>query len=352
MRALITGGGGFLGQNLARRLLARGDQVRILARNTYPELARRGAECMQGDIRDADACLWACTDVDVVFHAAAMAGVWGPRQRFFEINVKGTANVLRACLENKVRTLVHTSSPSVVFGRDSIAGGDESLAFPEHYLAAYPESKAVAERMVLDADGWEMVPNRPADYRPDHSEADVQHLRTCALRPHLIWGPGDPHLLPRVIAAARAGRLPIVGDGRNQVDITYIDNAVEAHLLAAEALRTSGAGAGKAYFIGDDEPVVLWDWLQEILRRLGEKPLRRRLPYWLAMGLAGGMEAVHTLIPALGEPRLTRFTVAQLGRSHWFSHRRAAADFGYRAVVGPEEGLQRLVDWLRSAHPA
>jgi len=351
VRALVTGGGGFLGQRLAGCLRDRGDTVRVLGRQVYPHLAERGIECVRGDIREVGVCLRACAGVDTVFHAAALAGVWGPRRQYFETNVRGTANLLRACLENKVRYLVYTSSPSVAIGDQDIAGGDESLPYPRRFLAPYPESKALAERMVLDADGWEMVPNDPAAYRPDHGEADVLRLRTCALRPHLIWGPGDPHLLPRVIAAARAGRLAIIGRGDNRVDITYVDNAVHAHVLAADELRGAARCAGKAYFVGDDQPVVLWDWLNEVLQRLGVRPVRRHLPVWCARGLAAGLEAVHAAIPALGEPRLTRFTVSQLAHSHWFSHGRAAADFGYRAIVGPEEGLERLVAWLRTATP-
>jgi 2-alkyl-3-oxoalkanoate reductase len=349
VRALVTGGGGFLGRRIAEILGRRGDRVRVLGRKPYLELERQGIECVQGDLRDFDACRRACADRDVVFHAAAIASVWGPRRLFFEINAKGTANVLRACLENKVGSLVYTSSASVVIGGASIAGGDESLPYPRRYQAAYPESKAVAERMVLAANGWEMVPNDPAAYGPEHGEKDVRRLRTCALRPHLIWGPGDPHLVPRVIQAARAGKLPRIGPGSPLVDITYVDNAAHAHVLAADELAGQARCAGKAYFIGDDVPVSLWDWINTVLGRLGLPPVNRRLPLWLARGLATSLEVLHTAIPALGEPRLTRFTVSQLAHAHWFRHSRAAADFGHYAVVGPEEGLDRLVDWLRSS---
>ena len=352
MKALVTGGGGFLGRRLAEQLCARGDQVRVFGRQVYPDLARQGIECLQGDVRDLSACQRACADRDVVFHAAAMAGVWGPRRLFFETNVKGTANVLRACLENKVGSLVYTSSPSVAIGDADIEGADESLPYPRRYLATYPESKAVAERMVLAADGWEMVPNEPGDYGPGHGEGDVRQLRTCALRPHLLWGPGDPHLLPRVLAAARAGRLARIGRGDPRVDITYVDNAAHAHMLAADELAGQARCGGKAYFIGDDAPVVLWDWINTVLGRLQLPPVQRRLPRWLAYCLAGTLEVLHTAVPALGEPHLTRFTVAQLAQAHWFSHQRAATDFGYHAIVGPAAGLDRLVDWLRRAEPS
>jgi nucleoside-diphosphate-sugar epimerase len=349
MKALVTGGGGFLGRRLSQMLKARGDTVRVFGRHVYPDLERLGVEAVQGDVRDLEACRRACAGVETVFHAAAMAGVWGPRRLFFEINVKGTANILRACLENKVQRLVYTSSPSVAIGDTDIEGADESLPYPRHYQAAYPESKAVAERMILAANGWEMVPNAPSAYRADHSEADVQRLRTCALRPHLIWGPGDPHLVPRIVRTARARRLIRIGNGANRVDITYIDNAAHAHLLAADELAGAGRCAGKAYFIGDAEPVRLWEWIGALLQRVGAPPVSRHLPLRLASGLALGLEATHHLLPFLGEPLLTRFSVCQLARSHWFSHRRAAEDFGYAPLVGPEEGLERLVAWVRRA---
>ena len=348
MNTLVTGGGGFLGRRLSEMLLERGDLVRVLGRHAYPDLAARGVDCLQGDIRDVQSVIAACRGADVVFHVAAKAGVWGDRSEFFAINMRGTANVIRGCIENQVKALVFTSSPSVVIGSDDIAGGDESLPYPTTYLAAYPESKALAERMVLDADGWEMVPANPEAYTTAHGEDDVVRLRTCALRPHLIWGPGDPHLIPRILQAAETGALPIVGKGTNRVDITYIDNAAQAHVLAADNLLGPATCGGKAYFIGDAEPVLLWSWIHTLLTRLGRPPIRRRIPYPLAYGLATTLELLHNLHHREREPRLTRFSVRQLGHSHWFSHEAARSDFGYRPLVGPEEGLDRLVAWLHA----
>jgi nucleoside-diphosphate-sugar epimerase len=169
------------------------------------------------------------------------------------------------------------------------------------------------------------------------------------LRPHLIWGPGDPHLVPRIVRAARAGRLARIGQGNNRVDITYIDNAAYAHLLATDELAGQARCAGKAYFIGDAEPVPLWYWIDGVLKRLGAPPVRRHLPLGVALAVALAIEGVHRALPFLGEPLLTRFTVSQLAHSHWFSHRRAAEDFGYRPVVSPEEGLERLTAWAQEA---
>ncbi|OGV72743.1 MAG: 3-beta hydroxysteroid dehydrogenase [Lentisphaerae bacterium RIFOXYB12_FULL_65_16] len=351
MNALITGGGGFLGRRIVDILLERGDGVRVLGRRRYTDIEQLGVECVTGDVRCFEDVLRTCAGCDTVFHTAALAGIWGQRKDFYEINVKGTANVIQACLGAKVSHLVYTSSPSVVFGETDIEGADEALPYPARYLAHYPASKAVAEKMVLDANGWEMVvetrrANPDGTFTPD---SHVRRLRTCALRPHLIWGPRDPHLLPRLVAAARSGRLRRVGEGRNRVDITYIDNAALAHVQAAVALMATGAPAGKAYFIGDGDPVVLWDWINALLERLGVKPVTRSVSYATAYRLGAAMEGVYTVLPFLGEPRMTRFVAAQFAKSHWFSHARARADFGYEPVVDNPTGLARTVEWLRQS---
>lgn len=346
MQALVTGGGGFLGRRIVEMLLARGERVRVLGRRPYPDLEKRGVECVEADVRDAEAVRLACAGVDTVFHAAALAGVWGAPQTFYEVNVRGTANVLQGCREAKVQRLVYTSSPSVAIGERDIEGGDEDLPYPQRYLATYPDSKARAERIVLDADGWEMVPNTAAADSPDAGEANVTRLRTCALRPHLIWGPEDPHLVPRILRSAREKKLAIVGDGTNRVDITYVDNAAHAHLLAADDLADEARCAGKAYFVGDAEPVVLWDWINTLLTRAGVPPVTRRVPYRLARSVGAVLETVHRLFPALGEPRMTRFVAVQLAKSHWFSHRRAHEDFNYTPIVDADTGMERLIAWI------
>jgi nucleoside-diphosphate-sugar epimerase len=323
MKVLVTGGGGFLGSNLCRKLLTEGFDVLAVGRRRYPELEAQGIECRVVDLRDGAAVDDACRHQDVVFHVGAMAGIWGPRRQFWETNVDGTRHVIDACRRHNVGRLVYTSSPSVVFGEEELCGVTESQPYPSSYLATYPETKALAERMVLDANG-------PA-------------LTTVALRPHLIWGPGDPHLLPRVVDRARRGQLRQVGDGRNLVDIIYIDNAVEAHTLAAAALNPQAACAGRAYFISQGEPVLLWPWLNDILVRVGVQPVHRSVSYSAARRVGAVLEFAYRLGRLRAEPKMTRFLAAQLAKSHYFDISAARQDLGYYPKVSTATGVQRVI---------
>ena len=198
----MTGGTGFLGRRIVERLLAQGRAVTVLARRPAPDLEKRGVHLVAADLSDPEKVHFACRGVETVFHVAAKVGVWGRYEDFFRANVLGTRAVLQGCRTHRVRRLVYTSTPSVVYNGRDLAGADESMPLATRCPAAYPLTKAIAESEVLAA-------NSPA-------------LSTVALRPHLIWGAGDPHLVPRIIAQARAGRLRIVGSGRNRVDLGYL----------------------------------------------------------------------------------------------------------------------------------
>ena len=327
MTALVTGGGGFLGGVLVRRLLARGDEVRSYSRGAYPELAFRGVKVFQGDLADPDTLTAAVTGCDVVFHVAAKAGIWGPYREYYQANVVGTQNVLAACRQAGVRRLVYTSSPSVVFTGADMVGVDESVPYPTHYHAAYPETKARAEQMVLQA-------NRP-------------ELATVALRPHLIWGPGDPHLVPRLLARARSGALRRVGQRENLVDSVYVDNAADAHLLAAERLAPGSALAGRAYFITNGEPLPLWNLIDRILRAGGLPPVTRSVSPAMAYAAGLVLEGVYSVFRLKGEPRMTRFLARELATAHWFDISAARRDLGYEPAVSIDEGMRRLEQWLQ-----
>ncbi|MCL1979919.1 MAG: NAD-dependent epimerase/dehydratase family protein, partial [Proteobacteria bacterium] len=252
-KTVVTGGGGFIGAALVRALVGRGIEVTVIGRNPYPDLVALGVRCVRGDIREPGCLAEALSDCDTVFHVAAKAGIWGPKAEYFAINSGGTANVIAACQAHKVERLVYTSTPSVVFDQNDLAGVDESMPYAVRPLCAYAASKILAEQAVLAANGPE--------------------LRTIAIRPHLVWGPGDGHLIPRLLERGRAGALKIVGTGDNRVDIAFIDNVVHAHLLAAENLGADGSGAGQAFFIGQEAPVVLWQWINGLFARLGIEPV-------------------------------------------------------------------------------
>jgi len=316
---LVTGGGGFLGSAIIRMLVACGDAVRNFSRSRYPHLETMGIDQVQGDLADAEALQQACQGVELVFHVAAKAGVWGSYDAFHQANVVGTQNMLRACQSNNVGRLVYTSSPSVIFDGRNMEGVNESVPYPQTYHAHYPRTKAMAEKQVR--------------------EAASPTLRTIALRPHLIWGPGDNHLVPRIIQRAR--RLRIIGEGNNKVDTIYIDNAAHAHILAAEKLNTRPELSGRVYFISQDEPANLWEWVATLLARLGLPPVRRRIGYGAARALGVALECVHRVVP--GEPRLTRFVVNELARSHWYDIGRARRELGYVPGLSLEEALAKTL---------
>lgn len=330
MRALVTGGGGFLGSHIARLLLDAGYEVRVLGRNRYPEMEALGCEGVVCDLSAPAGLAEALDGVDVVFHVAALAGMWGPRERYVAANVTATEVLVEACKEAGVKRLVYTSSPSVTFhGRDEEGVSEEDCSYPESFLFHYSETKAIAERFVLEANG--------------------PSLATTALRPHLIYGPGDPHLLPRLLQRQRAGRLRVIGDGLNKVALTYVENAAQAHLQAGEVLAPGSANAGKAYFITDAEPVLVWKWLEDAFVAVGAGPIRGKISATLALRLAGVAEWVWRSFNLSGEPPITRFTVAQTSTSHWYDLGAAERDFGYTPRVSGEEGFKRMVDALRSS---
>ena len=323
--ALVTGGGGFVGRAVVDQLLARGDKVRSLARGTYPKLAEAGVDVLRGDIADARIVGQACAGCDVVFHIAAKAGIWGAYRGYHEANVIGTRNILAACRQHGVGRLVFTSSPSVIFDGRSMAGVDESVRYPARHHSHYGATKALAEQAVL--------------------AANDATLRTVALRPHLIWGPRDNHITPRLLRQARAGTLRRVGDGSNLVDTTYVDDAARAHLLAADALDRNPLAAGRPFFISQGEPTSLWDLIDRILAAAGLPPVARAVPTPVAWTAGAILEAAYSVLPLRGEPRLTRFLAAQFATSHYFDHSKAARDFGYDPAVDNEEGLRRTVAW-------
>ncbi len=323
MKVLVTGGGGFLGGALCRGLLERGDVPVSFQRRLSPALAALGVEQRLGDLADAPAVHAAFAGVDAVLHNAAKAGAWGSRADYWSANVDGTRNVLAACRARGIERLVHTSTPSVTHsGRTPVEGGNEAdTPYGQGFKAWYPASKLVAEQDVL--------------------AANDAALSTVALRPRLIWGPGDTQLLPRLVERARAGRLRFIGDGNNRMATTYIDNAVDAHLRALDALAPGAACAGRAYFISNAEPTTAREIVNGLLRAAGAPTVTGSIPYPVAYGLGALLEGAWHLLPLEGEPPMTRFLAEQLSTPHWYDISAAARDFGWQPRVGLDDGLRR-----------
>ncbi len=325
MRILVTGGGGFLGTHIIKELLKNPRYiVTNFSRHNYSHLEEMGVPTIRGDLTNpADVEKALLQGFDAIFHVAALAGVWGRYQDFYNINYLGTKNLIEAAEAQGVQRFIYTSTPSVVFGHDDLLGVDEECPYPKEFLTPYAETKSMAEKLVLQKN-------------------NSKTFLTCALRPHLIWGPGDPHLFPRVIQKGKEGKLRIVGDGENLVDIIYVENAAMAHVQAFEHLAPSSRVCGEAYFVGQERPVKLWDFINQVLGYVKIEPVMKAIDVTTAYRLGWFFEKVFK---AAGiqkpEPPMTRFVALNLGKSHYFSHAKAKRDFGYSPRVSIEEGLKR-----------
>jgi 2-alkyl-3-oxoalkanoate reductase len=334
---LVTGGTGFLGRRLVERLLDQGRPVSVLARSPAPDLEARGVRFIPGSIMDPDAVQAACAGTGTVFHVAAKVGVWGRRADYFRMNIQGTQAVVDGCRKAGVPRLVYTSTSSVVYNGRDLSGADESLPLTTKCPCPYPLTKALGEDAVLAA-------NSPG-------------LKTISLRPHLIWGPGDRHLIPRLLAQARSGRLRITGSGQNRVDFVHVENVVDAHLLAEASLaapRIPGpeidppSARGRAYFITNGEPVSLWGWINELLSALGRPPVTRVISFPAATAIGVVCEAAWRILPLAGEPPLTRFVAFELAKDHWFDISAARRDLGYLPRISMAAGMAELVQWIKA----
>jgi 2-alkyl-3-oxoalkanoate reductase len=328
MEVLVTGGTGFLGQHLSRALLNDGHRVRLMGRNIeqpgVSALLDMGAVPLQVDLRDQERVRAACAGAEVVFHVGALSAPWGPRAEFFATNVEGTRAVVEGCREGGVRRLVYVSSPSVVFDGRNHVNLTEQAPYPRRFISVYSLTKKLGEDLVNAATG----------------------IETVILRPKAMFGPGDAALLPRLVTAARRGRLPQIGNGRNLVDLTYVDNVVHALKLAA----SSRAAVGRTYTITNGEHPALWRVIRRTLRGLGLPSRLRKVPLWLAWAIAGGMEAYAAVSGT--EPTLTRYSAAILARTQTYDISAARRDLGYSPIVPFAEGMRRTLASWQSAGAA
>lgn len=334
MNAVVTGGGGFVGGAIGRRLHALGHDVTVIGRRPNPAAEADGLKSVVCDLAAADAdrqLADACADADCVFHTAAHVKMWGRHDDFVRGNLGATQHVIAACRKAGVGRLVFTSSPSVVAADHDLRGVDESQPYPQSYRALYPETKASAERAVLAAHGSD--------------------LKTVALRPHLIFGPGDTNLVPTILKRARAGRLVQVGGGTNLVDLTFIDDCVSAHLLAAAALDERPTAGGRAYFISQGSPVPLWEWIRRVLALHGLPPVRRKLSVSTAVALATVAETIWKTLRLSSDPPLTRFLAEEMATDHWFDITAARRELGYEPSMSVWEATERSFGGATVDHP-
>lgn len=322
---LVTGATGFLGGRICARLVELGRPVIAMGRDTtrFPKLDPRLCRPVVADLADSDALAAACRTVDVVIHSAALASAWGDPRLFHEANVEGTRRILGAARAAGVRRFVHVSSSSVVFDNRDRFRMNESEPYPTTFLSPYGASKARSEEVVRGFEG----------------------IETVIVRPRAIFGPGDTSLLPRLVRAGMHGRLPIIGNGHNVQDLTFVDNVVHALVLACSA----PAVVGHTYFVTNDESVKLWDVISEVFEGIGITPPKRRIPTSAAVALAGAMEALQRARGRWDEPALTRYGVALLGRNQTIDIAAAKRDLGYAPLVSMTDAVVRTIDALRSA---
>ena len=327
MKALVTGATGFLGGALTRRLHNMGWQVTALGRNTakLDKLKNEGLRVLQHDLKEKSALTSACKDQDIVFHCAALPSPWGNFEAFYQANVIGTRNVIRGCEEHKVKRLVHVSTPSLYFGYASRVNVKETDGLPEP-VSNYAATKILAEQEV--------------------DEAFARGLATIAIRPRAIFGPGDTVIFPRLIPRLQSGRLPILGDGENVVDLTYIENVVDALLLCAESPANT---LGKKYNISNGEPVKIWALVERICTELNLPSPTRRISYQTANAAATVLEFIYRLIPKQPEPPLTRISVSMMANSTTLDISAAKNELGYQPRVSVDEGFERFMKWWQES---
>lgn len=328
---LVTGASGFLGRAVVRELLAGGYAVRTLQRTPS---RTPGATDVLGSVTDPEVVARAVAGVDAVVHLAAKVSLAGDPADFERVNVGGTRTLLDAAQAAGVQRVVHVSSPSVAHHGDSIVGDDAGPADPALARGDYARTKAAAELLALARDGAALGDG----FTPEGARAGSV-MRVVAVRPHLVWGPGDTQLVARVVERARAGRLPLLGHGAALIDSTYVDNAASAIVAA---LRAVDDVHGQAYVITNGEPRPVAELLAGICRAAGVEPPRWSVPASVARAAGSAVEAGCKIRPGADEPPMTRFLAEQLSTAHWFDQRRTRRDLRWEPAVSVDEGLRRL----------
>ncbi|WP_417334949.1 NAD-dependent epimerase/dehydratase family protein [Halobacteriovorax marinus] len=323
MKILVTGAGGFLGFYIARDLKSLGHEVYNFSRTHHADLDQIEVTTRTGNLNDPESIEAALDGIEVIFHVAGKVAMWGKWDDFYQTNTVGTKNLVHAAKKKSIKKFIYTSTPSVVFGEGDIINGDESLPYPDDSLSLYAKSKMLAEQFVLEQNSKEFL--------------------TCALRPHLIFGPRDKNIIPRLVEAQKKKKLKRIGDGENLVDIIYVENAAKAHIQAFEKLSADSPVAGSAYFIAQERPVNLWDFINKILEVNGQSKVTKSISVKKAYFIGTIIEKILRLFKVWNiHPPMTRFVALQLGKSHYFKHDKAVNDFSYHPDISIEESLKRI----------
>lgn len=333
MKVVITGGLGFVGNQIAQSLRKTTEINEIIAigRSNQPPPSKifEGLRYVTCDLSKENLNYPWLKDVDVVFHVAAKAGVGGRYKEYFNANFVATKNLMEGCKSYGIQRFIYTSTPSVVFNNQNIRNGNESLPYLNTQISPYAFTKAKAEKLVLES-------HRPREFQ------------TLAIRPHLVWGKGDPHLLPKVINRHRKKRLRIIGFGKNKMDLTHVSNVAHAHICAYRSLKRDSSFGGKPYFIGQNEPVELWPWLNDLFKGLKMSPLNKSISFKNAYILGWFLEKIWGVSRLGSDPPMTRFVASQLAHDHWFSSSSAKKDLNYEPIINMKDAMEDTLPWLKS----
>lgn len=330
MKVLVTGGGGFLGRYLISLLESEDQQVVSYSRSRYDYLPG-SVEQVVGDLTDLTALTAAMEGCNIVYHVASKAGVWGKYDEYYQTNVIGSYNVVEACKLNAIKFLIYTSTPSVIYTSGGVEGVDESAPYPNVFKSHYAKTKAIAEKYIL--------------------EQNCETLKTLSLRPHLIWGPHDPHFIPRLKHKSQNGGFRLIGTGEYKVDHIYVENAAWGHYCAAKAIQeeSNGAVCGRAYFLSQNEPWPIKDLINRLMIAIGESEVNRFVPIAIATAVGTLVESVYRILDIKTEPPLSRFLVDQLSTPHWFDCRASRELLSYEPTITIEQGFERLQSWYQES---
>ncbi|MCP4914774.1 MAG: NAD-dependent epimerase/dehydratase family protein [Oligoflexia bacterium] len=325
MKILITGAGGFLGTEVTKQLNQKFSEYEIhsVSRSKYDHLnnyVHTQHSCNLGDHKKVEELLTQ-ENFDAIFHIAGKVAMWGDWNDFYNTNVLATKNLANLANKLNVKYFVYTSSPSVVFGEESIEGSDESIAYPQVHRGMYGKSKRLSEEWLLSKK-W--------------------NFQTVALRPHLILGKGDKNLIPRIVDKNKKKMLKIIGDGQNQVDIIDVRNAADAHIKALEAMMANAQLTNEAFFLGQG-PIKIWEFINQVLENKGQERISKNISFSLAYKIGTIFEFIFKLLGIKDrEPPMTRFVALQLAKSHYFSHEKAKRLLNWSPKYSVQDLLKEL----------